>query len=240
MDIDKSCKLFLKDVFLYDISACHYTIIKRLNYNISNIPDGKFERNKYIGILMRENPRLTSALRSITESVIDEYIAVNNVKDDELILRQYDGIITTRPLYKTDLSIPIDFRNSLRYLIISSHRKWYVAVDANEEVLIKGIPHRYEEMDDIYKRLLNMNYLSNSDIFKNLQKIKDEVLSSEDASLYCIPVDGDKCNVFLKEYGEVGISKGMIRILDTSDIDRQRYFDFYIRPFTESICIEFL
>ena len=241
MNINKNCKLFLKDLYLYDISACHYTIIQRLGYDVSKISSyDKFEKNKYIGLLMRGNPRLTTTLRTITTSTISEYLNKNNIEEDELILRQYDGVITTKRFTVTDLSIPIDLRHSLSHMIISINRDWYIGRDANKETVIKGIPHRYEKMDEIYRKLLTIGFGSNSGLFSSLQSIKDEILTSDDPSLYCIPTGNNKCNVFLKGYGEVGISQGMIKILDASDIDRERYFDFYVRPFTESLCIEFL
>ena len=240
MEFNKNCKLFLKDIFLYDISACHYNILKRLDYDVSKIPSEKFERNKYIGLMMRENPRLINVLRGITESTISEYLLINHISEEDILLRQYDGVITCKPLKILNLSMPLDLRHSFSYFIISSHKQWYIAIDSNNEILIKGVPYRYDSMDEIYKKILNINYLSKSEVFKNLQKIKDIVLSSEDPSLYCIPINDDKFNVFLKNYGEVSISSSIIRILDTEDIDKQKYFDFYVRPFTESICIEFL
>ena len=36
------------------------------------------------------------------------------------------------------------------------------------------------------------------------------------------------------------ITKNGVKILDLDEVDRIKYFDFYIRPFTESLVLEFI
>ena len=95
-------------------------------------------------------------------------------------------------------------------------------------------------MDKIYKKILFINYANKNSIFTSMQNIKDEILSSNNPLLYCIPVENNKFNVFLKQYGQFEVSGTVIKILDTSDIDRKKYFDYYIQPFFDSITVEFL
>ena len=157
MDINKTCKLFLKDVYLYDISACHYTILDQLGFDLSLIDkNDKLKRNTQIGLLMKENPRLTTVLRTSTISIINEYIKRNNIKPEELILNAYDGIITTRRLTETtDAYIPIDMQSYYEYLLISFDRQKYLA-KTYDKTDIKGVPHRYPEMDNMFKKLLKL------------------------------------------------------------------------------------
>jgi hypothetical protein len=239
MDINKTCKLFLKDVYLYDISACHYTILDQLGFDLSKIDkDDKLMRNTQIGLLMKDNPRLTTVLRTTTISIINEYIKRNNIKPEELILNAYDGIITTRRLTETtDAYIPIDMQKYYEYMLIAFDRQKYLA-KTYDKTDIKGVSHRYPEMDMMYKKLLNLNFASKIAIFKGLQKIKDEILSSDDIKLYCIPIGEKEYSVFFKGYGETQISKNMIKVLDTDDIDREVYFELYLRTFCESIVLE--
>jgi len=239
MDINKTCKLFLKDVYLYDISSCHYIILDQLGFDLSLIDkDDKLKRNTQIGLLMRENPRLTTVLRTSTISIINEYIKRNDVKDEELILRAYDGIITTRQLTNTtDAYIPITMQNYYEYMLIAFDRQKYLA-KTYDKVDIKGVSHRYPEMDNLFKKLLNFNYANKKSIFIGLQKIKDEILKGTNVKLYCIPTGEDKFSIFFKRYGETEISRNMIKILDTDDIDREKYFELYLRTFCESIVLE--
>ena len=241
MNINKNSKLFLRNIYLYDIKACHYTILERLGFDLSNIDkNNKKNRNIQIGKLMKQNPRLTNILRKTTNSIIDENISRNNITEDELILRQYDGIIVTRVLHETvDQSIPLDLRKHFEVFIISINRNKYLAFDGIETT-IKGVPYRYKQIDELYKEIAQINFNIRSSIFKRLQEIKNRILTSNNPELYCIPIDDNKYSVFLKGYGETEITNQTVKIMDVNDIDKHRYFNFYLRPFTESITAEFI
>ena len=72
MKINENVKLVLKDVYLYDIEACHYTIMEKLGMDVSELDKSdKSQRNIEIGKMMRKNPKLTSLLRNTTKSIID-------------------------------------------------------------------------------------------------------------------------------------------------------------------------
>ncbi len=83
MNINKNCKLFLTDLYYYDIESCHYNILKRLNYDISDLTlKNKDERNIQIGLLMKKNPNIIPIIRSLTESMINEFLSENKINDD--------------------------------------------------------------------------------------------------------------------------------------------------------------
>jgi len=241
MNINKECDLFLSDVYSYDISSCHFNILKRLGYNVSALSDDKLEKNTQIGLMMRENPRLTNIVRSITNSTIDKYLLVNGIESNDLIIRQYDGFLTKKMLHTINIDgLPLDLRECYQSFLITINRDWYLAFNGFK-VEIKGIPYRYEGIDLVYQRLMKTNFGSKKAIFNTLQKIKEKLLNNTDARMFCIPnEDSTVYTVFIKRYGEIEISPSMVKIMDTDDIDKQRYFDFYIRPFTESITLEFL
>jgi hypothetical protein len=188
---------------------------------------------------MRDNPKLTSILRTTTNSLIDEYLVRNEISEDDLIIRQYDGIITKKALKESDQFIPLELRSIYQVMIISFNRNMYIANDGTD-VIIKGIPHRYDSIDKIYKEIVRINYLNKESVFRSLQNIKNKILSSDDASLYCIPTSEDKYAVFFKQYGQLEVSKSMARVMDTEDIDKKYYFSYYIEPFTKSITVEFV
>jgi hypothetical protein len=73
-----------------------------------------------------------------------------------------------------------------------------------------------------------------------MQKIKDEIYTSEDPTLFAITIDDEHSTVYLKKYGETKIANSMINIMDTNDIDKIQYFTFYIEPFFKSLVKEFL
>ena len=240
MNINKTCNLFLRDLYSYDISSCHYSILHKFGFDLSKInKEDKISRNIQIGKMMAENPRITNLLRSTTESVINEYLNRNQVSSDELIVRQYDGIISKKLLKDTTNFLSLELRDTFQVFIISIDRTRYITTNGSNTV-IKGVSHRYEKIDNIFEKMLRINFSNKSSVFKELEKIKHEILFSENPLLYCIPTTESMFNVVLKEYGLMEVSSTVTKILDTNDIDREWYFNNYVRPFTESITIEFL
>lgn len=244
MEINKNTKLVLKDVHLYDIESCHYSIMQNLGMDLSGINrEDKTERNIQIGKMMRKNPKLTSLLRNTTRSIIDEYIRVNELEDDDIILRQYDGILVHKKVLRiTDLKgIPLNIRKEFLVFISSIDRRKYIALDREMNVTIKGIPYRYDAMDEMYKRICRLiDSARKESIFRRLQEIKDYIMTTRDKQLFGIPTGEKKFNIFLKGYGQVEVAKATLKVMDPNDIDRDRYFDFYIAPFTKSIVVEFV
>ena len=233
----------MRDVNVYDIEACHYTILKNKGFDLSNIdPEDKLGRNIAIGQMMRDNPRITSLLRTTTESIINDYINANNVKENEIIIRQYDGLLLTRQLKVTNIGhMPLERRQTFSHFISSIKRNSYIAlVEWERKVKVKGVAHQYDVMNEIYKQLCLAIDVTKNARFERLQKIKDEFFESEDPGLFGIPLKNGKFNIFLKGYGEIEVSQSTLKIMDTDDVDRERYFHFYIEPFTKSIVIESL
>jgi len=242
MKINENLNLIMKDLYLYDIEACHYNIIKHLGLDTSELNENdKTGRNIAIGKMMRKNPRLTSTLRNTTASIIDEYIRRNKIQDDEIVIRQYDGMILTRGLRETEIGkIPLKKRNFFQIFICSIDRSKYISLDQSFKTSIKGVPFRYPQMDEIYSQICKLNFGKKGAIFRGLQNIKDRFFNSEDTKLFGIPLKNGKFNIFITRYGEMQVSEQTLKIMDPEDIDKQRYFDFYIIPFTKSIVYEFV
>jgi len=241
MKINENLKLVMKDLYLYDIEACHYNIVKHLGMDTDIDENDKTGRNIQIGKMMRKNPRLTSVLRSTTHSIIDEYIRRNKIQEDEIVIRQYDGLILTRGLQETEIgAIPLKRRRFYQVFICSIDRSKYISLDSSFKTSIKGVPFRYPHMDVIYEKICKLNFGKKGAIFRGLQNIKDSFLTSEDTKLFGVPLKNGKFNIFLTRYGEMQVSEQTLKIMDSDDIDKQRYFDFYIIPFTKSIVYEFV
>ena len=240
MKLNPNLPFIMKDVLIYDIEACHYTILKNKGYDLSHIdPEDKLGRNIMIGQMMRDNPRITSLLRNTTESIINDYININNVKDNEIVIRQYDGLLLTRQLHVTNIGhIPLGLRQVLRTFICSIDRKSYIAIDGNNEVKVKGVAFHYKAMDEIYKKLCLMIDVNKNSLFTHLQRLKDDFFKTENPELFGIPIKDGKFNIFLLGYGELEVSQSTLKIMDTDDVDREKYFEFYIEPFTKSIVYE--
>ena len=76
-----SDRLIIRDVFSYDIEACHYNLLKKFGYDMSSIDrENKITRNIQIGKIMRDNESIKSRLRETTNRIIDDYIKFNELK----------------------------------------------------------------------------------------------------------------------------------------------------------------
>jgi hypothetical protein len=245
MDINKSCRSFLRNIYSYDIASCHFNILKNIHHpicdEIENLP--KLEKNIKIGLLMKNDSSLTKILRSSTIGTISQYLSKNEISDEDIITRQYDGFLTTKKLKHIDigLDLKLELRNVYNIFIPSSARDSYIATDF-KEYSFKGIPNKYKSIEEIYKKILAINFLCKNSIFSMMDKIKNEILYGDDIDVYFIPsnLNTNFGSIYLKNYGETTISKSVLGMVDYGDIDRHRYYDIYIRSFFESILIEFL
>jgi hypothetical protein len=187
---------------------------------------------------MRDNPKLTSVLRKTTETIIDELIAKNGLKEEEIVLRQYDGIMTTKFLRDLDFgNIPISLRKTFEIFISSYKRNMYIAKDTLGNISIKGISDRYDAMDLIYKKILQISFYNKEVIFKSLDKIKKFFDTTNNVKIFAIPKN-DVYIIYVRGFGPIEVTKPTLNIIDADDIQREIYFKTYIQPFTKSIVIE--
>jgi len=242
--MEKKHQYVYKNIYSYDIPACHYNILKNnKDYDISHIdPSDKLKRNTEIGMMMRNDPSLTKFLRKTTKEIIDFYIENNFLKKSDILLRQYDGFYSTCSI---NVDIPnnfpakLEFKNLYDIFIFSIYsNKMYIGIDCyQDKLLIKGISNRYKEIDKIYKKILNINFLSVKSIVQNFKKIKKYFLNTNNKKLYMIPKN-DRYMLYMKDYGEIGFNRKAIDLIELDEIDRYKYFQIYIEPFFKSIIYE--
>jgi len=234
--------MFFRTVYVYDIEACHQNILRSLNIEIDLKGLEKLEKNIKIGKLQNIYPNLKDILRKITNSIIDVFKKENNVSEKEIIIQQYDGLISTRILKPMKVgNIKIFLREVYDYLIMSHYNKTsYIAVNfSKNKYIFKGISNKYEEIEKYLTRLLNINFSDKSIIFEELKNIKENLINSQDIHDFIIIKDNENF-LILKKYGVVKISSTIKKMIDLKDIDKERYFDYYLLPFTKTISKTFL
>lgn len=232
--------LVLKDIFSYDIPTCHYSILQNMGFDLSFIPqDDKLQRNIQIGLLMKRNPAF-KILRDITESVMEQYLNLNDVIPEDIVIRQYDGILLRRPLQNLpERELSLKLQNLFTTLITTTEKDRYLAFDGNV-TKIKGVPSRYDGMDKYLRQIAKINFTNKSLIFKKLQDIKDEIISCDCVEDFCIPITEDSYRINFLKYGSAKINKSMIKLIDYHEIDRYSYFQEFIQPFCQAIAIEYV
>lgn len=233
-------KFFLSDVYSYDISACHYRILESLGFNVSVLDkNDKQKRNIAIGKLMGENQVISSMLRQTTESLISEYIKRNGLEEDDILIRQYDGFLTKKLLYETDQYLPIQLKDTFQKMIVSINKDKYIATDGKSTV-VKGVANNYDGIENFFTRLLNINFVSKNEIFNCLKKLKDSFNDYKDVNAFCIPYDETFNSVIFKTYGQITVSKQVSKMIEHNDIDKQKYYDIYLKEFVQGIIIDFI
>ena len=230
--------LFHREAYVYDITSCHYQILSNFGYDVSHIQkDDKLTRNIKIGLMMKENPKLTDLLRGTTERTISEIILSNDIKDDEILLRQYDGIIITRMISNLNVGLDIGLRHVFSPMIISIDKNSYISFDGSN-TSAKGISNLYSGIYKYYLRLLLINFLNKTSIFKELNKIKQDFMRSSEIDDFLID-DKGSYYILMKEFGKISIYEGSLSVVDVDDIDKEVYWKNYIDPFVKSIVLTF-
>lgn len=233
--INQTCPLLLKDVYSYDIQAAYPSILSKQNYNFKDINlNDKTERSIFLGKQQIDNSNLSEFLTESVNSLVRYYLQENNVSEEETITIQKDGFIITKMLNITDEFITMQFREMIDFLIITPDRKKFL-YSSNDKITVKGISFYYSELNKIYQMFSCLNFYEKSMLFGQMENIKNQVLQSDDKSLFLIPKD-EKSFI-------VSTYKGNIEIKDPdmislSDINKNQYFDHFFKEFLQSIFLE--
>ncbi len=241
MQFDSNVPLFLNEVYDYDIPACHYQILKLNGIDVSDIPeDDKKTRNIKIGIMMRDNPNITKLLRSTTKELIDGYIKDNEIKSEDILLRQYDGLLLRKPIvFLSSQKINLTLKNYYSKFLISISRDSFIA-DNGSEIIIKGVPNLYPQMYDEISKIIKINFSNKNSIASSLKRMKEQ-LYTNDIDIFLVPISEIKYKVFLKKMGGFEISDSAIKLgmIEIENIDVDLYFELYFLPFFKSIVMHF-
>lgn len=235
MLINKNVDYILSNLYEYDFSACYYNILKNIGYDISNIEkNDKIKRNIQIGLLQKNNPRLSNELLNKTNNIIDHYLIENNINENEVIWRQKDGIITTKKLNKLNISMELEYRRTIMKLISSMDRNKVLLLYNMNEVDVKGVSNKPLDIS-FYKLFLNLNFCSKSQLFQGLENIRQNIHKSNNI-LWFSRESENGIKIPLKQ-GLINISKSALLSIDINDVDKTFLWEYYIWPFAQSLLL---
>ena len=150
MKINNKCPLVLTNLYFYDFKSCFPNLLKNINYEFEGIDlDNKLERNIHIGTIQKDNEELQSYLNNTTELLLQHYLDINDISEDEIIISQRDGFIIKNQLKITDDFMKLDLREMIDVLIITPDRKKFIYFN-DKEVIIKGVSHMYDKLYTAY------------------------------------------------------------------------------------------
>jgi hypothetical protein len=193
---------------------------------------------------MRDNESIKSRLRETTNRIIDDYIKFNELEEKDIIIRQYDGIITKKRLLETEKSVlPIALQNRFDIVLISIGRNKYIAYDSvKNKIKVKGVPNLYDGISSYYKRLIKIVDIElKSRVLDNLQKFRTSFFDEADVNIFAIPSeDEDEVQIMFKSFGQIKVKKNTLYYMVDDEIDKNFYYDFYLHSFVQSIILEIL
>ena len=234
MLINKSLKPFLSDLYEYDFSACFYSILKNIGYDVSNIDSvNKVSRNIQIGILQKNNPLLSSFLHSSTAALIDYYLDVNQVDFGNVVWRQKDGIILTAPLKDTNSTLPIEFRGHISKLISSLKKDKILILYDSGKVTPKGILNKTIDMS-FYDLFAKLNFSDRNSLIYGLEDIRKKIFESDNINWFARKID-DSYYLPIIGQGTLKFHRSSLQTIQCKDIDKTILWDSYVWPFCQTL-----
>jgi len=235
--INQNCPLVLRDLYYYDIVSAFPTIMGNQNYDFGDTDlSNKEERNIFIGKQQRKNPQLSTYLNESIKDLTDFYIQYNDISDDDVVFRQKDGFILRKMLARNDLFIEMKLRHMLTLMFIDVNREKMVYFDEDGKIDVKGVRHHYDKLDEVYNKFYNLNFYNKRDLCIQLQDIRDTVVNGKDKLLYGIN-DDDVQYTFVLKNGKA-IKTYDPDFVELDEIDREKYFNVYFKPFLSAIFME--
>ena len=234
--INPNTKLVLHDLYYYDIVACYPTILKTQAFDLSGVDmNNKQERSEFIGKKQINNVNMSSYLMESANSLVSYYLLDNNVPEEDIIMTQRDGFILTKPLSHNEGSIKMEMRRVIDYMIISIDRKKYLEC-SNGIIKVKGIKHVYPRMEqDVYSRFSDLDFYNKKRLFGQMSAIKNIIYDNNDINFFAIPLD-ENTFAFSTYKGDIAVKD--IELVSVNTVDKDKYFNNYVKPFLDSLFID--
>ena len=237
MVISSNCNYIISSLFSYDFTSCSYNILKSIGWDLSKIDkENKIKRNIQIGLLQRDNPRLTEFILNSIDDLVNSYFDINKIKNEDVIIRARDGFIITKSLSIIDSTMPIDLRGTISKMVISYDRTKYLAIHTDGKVEVKGI--RSKTLDSSFYILFrNLNFSTKRGLLIGIERLRQSILKSDRVKWFVREQEDKSYLVPIIGSGLLKLNKSSLRLVDTDEIDKQFLWDEYIWPFARSILI---
>ena len=237
MIISNDCNLVLENLYYYDFRSCYYTILKSIGWDLSDIDfEIKRERNKQLGLLQKGNPQLAHFLIRSTTDLINLYISINKLKNNNIIIRQRDGFILNRKLNNMDTTMPIELRGIVSKLIISMDRKKFLSITYDGVIEIKGIRGKTSNVS-FFELFKNLEFSNKKNLLNGLENIRKKILSSKNILWFSKEIDNDLYELPLVGGENIKINKSGLFLVDHTEIDKHLIWNNLIWPFVQSLIL---
>lgn len=208
------------NLYEYDVKSCFYNILKKINYNgIDKLENyEKLKRNIAIGIMQKNNPRLGKYLNRVSKNLIDCYIKENNLKNENIILRNKDGIITDTLLNNINIGIELSYRGFILKAIRGKDGNFLLYYD-DYTVRIMGMK---PFVNDIFlKKFINIPEDNKKQYLNKLNDLRYEILKEcDDKDCYTMVGKNDTIIIPTKDNTFINLNKSFYEKVSLNTIDR--------------------
>jgi len=237
MRIIKDGPLIYSNLYIYDVRACGYNILRSIGWDVNGINyEDKNTRVVQIGLLQRDNPTLNIYINKVTSYIMEYYIKTNDLSENDVIIRTKDGIVTNKKIKNIKNTMPIELRNIISKLIITIDRSAYMAICMNGDVVVKGIKNRTIDTS-FYDLFKNIDFGTKKSILFGLESIRRVVLSSDKIEWF-VKEENDKLIMpLIYDDSVITINKSSLNFIDHNEIDKSFVWKDLIWPFAETLTI---
>lgn len=232
--ISKTCNLVLSDLYSYDAVACSYNILKSVGWDLRDIDaTNKERRNIQIGKMQVGNPVFSKLMIEQIDFLVDYNLKINNVKENEIITIQRDGVILTRPLKQTSTNFSL--RSIISKMILSIDRKSYLLIHSDGMVEVKGVRDKPINIS-FYNMFSNLNFYDKKLLLRSINFMRNSILNSNTNSWFAIE-DGDSVSISLIGIGKIKLSKSSLSVIKSNEIDKIFIWEDYVWPFIQPLLL---
>lgn len=233
--INKSYDKYISfDVYEYDFESCFSNFLKNIKYkdHIHDIEE-KQKRNIQIGLSQKENKLLFNYLNNNSQNLLDGYLSLNNINDNNIIWTQRDGFITDTKLNNIHLFQNLKYRKFIHSSIITMDKKSLMLI--SDKVYVKNITNKTHDLS-FYDLFKNLNFTNKHDLVNCLNKIKHDFFHIDKIGWFAIERDG-KFIIPLKTGEYLNINKSSLRMIDIEDVDKKIIWDGLVYPFIQTLLV---
>ncbi|MFW6002136.1 MAG: hypothetical protein ACOCQD_02250 [archaeon] len=239
MKIRNDIPLVLSDLYEYDFSMCSYQILKNIGWDLSHIEtEDKTKRNIQIGLLQRDNPKLSQFLQNEVKNLIDYYLSRNNILDNEIVLRQFDGVILKKPLHRLTETLPLDHRSNILKFIVSPDRASYLALLDNGTVKVKGVSNLPVDAS-FYNLFKNLDFGNFRNLVNQLENIRIVIIGNNSNILWHCHLNNDGNYLVPIEDDLLILRPSVINSIDVRDVNKFICWEKYVWNFVSSLLVSF-
>lgn len=225
-------KFLYENIFYYDIVSCHPSILQFFKIPVEG--STKLERNIDIGRKQKNNPNLTDVLRGITSGFMGRFKTQFNLKEEEIVLEQYDGIFLTRRLGNIPLEVGnlrLELRTKYDKFLFNISRKAYMAKNETERV-VKGFTLS-DGIKDVLLQLLDLNFIDKYATFQGIEDVIKNFKKLEPKN-FLLPDHHSGGTILYTRFGKFSFPTNPKELeVDIDIVDKNKYLEFlnsFIRP----------